>query len=71
MPMAGGNTLISGAEMAAPDNWLQKRDGIEDSVARFGQDIMKGDDNISNPELVHVVASNAFAAGLVWCIRSG
>ena len=74
MPMAGGNTLISGAEMAAPGNWLQKRDGIEDSVARFEQDIMKGGDNISNPELVHVVASNALAAaewlrdncGVVW-----
>ncbi|EPF31929.1 flavocytochrome c [Treponema maltophilum ATCC 51939] len=74
MPMAGGNTLISGAEMAAPGNWLQKRDGIEDSVARFEQDIMKGGDNISNPELVHVVASNALAGaewlrdncGVVW-----
>lgn len=74
MPMAGGNTLISGAEMAAPGNWLQKRDGIEDSVARFEQDIMKGGDNINNPELVHVVASNALAGaewlrdkcGVVW-----
>ncbi len=48
--MVGGNTLISGAEMAAPGNWLQEKEGIEDSVDLFYEDIMKGGDNIADPK---------------------
>ena len=59
MPMAGGNTLISGGEMAAPGNWLQKEEGIEDSAEQFYQDILKGGDYENDPELVRVLADNA------------
>ncbi len=63
MPMVGGgNTLISGAEMAAPGNWLQEKEGIEDSVDLFYEDIMKGGDNIADPEVVRVLAENALSA---------
>ncbi|MCG4581087.1 flavocytochrome c [Clostridium cochlearium] len=59
MPMAGGNTLISGAEYAAPNNWIQEKEGIKDSVEQFTQDMIKGGDAKNNPELVKVVAENA------------
>ncbi|GAA0729376.1 urocanate reductase [Clostridium malenominatum] len=65
MPMAGGNTLISGAEYAAPNNWIQKKEGIKDSTDQFMKDILKGGDNKNNPELVKVVAENALA-GAEW-----
>ena len=58
----GGNTLISGGEMAAPGNWLQAKEGIEDSVDRFYEDILKGGDNENDPALVRVVAENALDA---------
>lgn len=59
MPISGGNTRISGAEMAAPNNWIQEREGIEDSVDQYCEDILAGGDHINNPELVKVVAENA------------
>ena len=62
MPMVGGNTLISGAEMAAPGNWLQEKEGITDSAEQFYEDIMKGGDNIADPDVVHVLAENALSA---------
>ena len=65
MSMAGGNTFISGAEMAAPNNWIQKRDGLEDSVELMIQDTLTGGDNINNPDLVTVVATNALE-GAEW-----
>ncbi len=65
MPLAGGNTLISGAEYAASNNWLQKKEGIKDSVEQHIEDTLKGGDNINNPELVRVVAENALE-GAIW-----
>ena len=32
MPYAGGNTLLSYAELACPNNWLQEEKGIEDTL---------------------------------------
>ena len=58
----GGNTLISGGEMAAPGNWLQKEAGIEDDVETFYNDILKGGDNENDPALVRIVADNALNA---------
>ncbi|WP_313756167.1 flavocytochrome c [Tissierella sp.] len=74
MPMAGGNTLISGAEYACSNNWLQKKEGIEDSIELHIQDTLKGGDNKGNEELVKVLAENALAGaewlrdevGVVW-----
>ena len=35
LPVLGGNTMISGGEMAAPGNWLQEKEGIKDSKDQF------------------------------------
>jgi urocanate reductase len=59
MPMEGGNTLISGGEYAAPGNWLQKEEGIEDSKDQFYEDVLKGGDYENDPELVRTLADHA------------
>ena len=56
MPQVGGNTLISGGEMAAPDNELQKEEGIEDSKEQFAKDVKEAG---GNPELIDVLADHA------------
>ncbi len=65
MPMQGGNTLLSGGEYAAPKNWLQVKEGIEDSNDLFYNDILTGGDNENDPKLVRVLADNALA-GATW-----
>ncbi|HAQ41725.1 MAG TPA: flavocytochrome c [Clostridiales bacterium] len=65
MPMQGGNTLLSGGEYAAPGNWLQVKEGIEDSNDLFYNDILTGGDNENDPKLVRVLADNALA-GATW-----
>ncbi|MCD7980238.1 MAG: flavocytochrome c [Fusobacterium sp.] len=59
MAFAGGNTLISGGEYAAPNNWVQVKKGLKDSNDTFYNDILKGGDNEGNPKLVRVLADNA------------
>ncbi|MEG1813651.1 MAG: flavocytochrome c [Clostridia bacterium] len=74
MPMVGGNTLISGAEYAAPANWLQEKEGIEDNVELMVSDMLAGGDNKNDPALVRVVAEGALdganwlrdEVGVVW-----
>ena len=56
MPQVGGNTLISGGEMAAPDNELQKEEGIEDSKEQFAKDVKEAG---GDPELIDVLADHA------------
>lgn len=60
----GGNTALSGGEIAAPGNWLQMEEGIEDSAEKFYEDIMKGGDNEGNPELVKILSENALDAAM-------
>lgn len=62
MPMIGGNTMISGGGMAAPGNWLQQEEGIEDSLELYAQDTLDGGDNLADPALVDILASNALDA---------
>ncbi|MGA3415894.1 flavocytochrome c [Lactiplantibacillus plantarum] len=63
MPAVGGNTLISGGEMNAPDNWVQKKLGIKgDSPAKFYKDTMKGGDYLGTPKMVHILANNALGS---------
>ncbi|WP_312652094.1 flavocytochrome c [Proteiniclasticum sp.] len=59
MPIAGGNTLISGGEYAAPKNWVQESEKLEDSKDLFYEDIMKGGDNESDPALARILADQA------------
>ena len=56
LPVIGGNTLISGAEYAAPGNDIQAKEGIEDSPELFAEDVLKAG---GNPELVNFLAENA------------
>lgn len=56
LPIIGGNTLISGAEYAAPQNWLQDKENIKDSVELFEKDVEKAG---GNKELIKVLATNA------------
>jgi len=59
MPMTGGNTLISGGEYAAPENWVQEKEALEDSADLFYGDIMKGGDEESDPALARILADKA------------
>lgn len=62
MPEIGGNTMLSGGGMAAPCNWLQAEEGIEDSKELFESDVMAGGDDKGDPALVHVLAEGALDA---------
>lgn len=67
MPAVGGNSLVSGAEMAAANNWVQKKLGITgDSVERHYQDTMKGGDMKGDPAVVRTMVENALPAA-EWC----
>lgn len=59
MSFVGGNTLISGGEFAASGNWLQKEEGLEDSVEQHFEDTMKGGDYKNDEALVRKLAENA------------
>ncbi|WP_294664227.1 flavocytochrome c [uncultured Fusobacterium sp.] len=65
MAFAGGNTLISGGEYAAPNNWVQVKKGLKDSNDTFYNDILKGGDHEGDPKLVRVLADNALS-GAEW-----
>ena len=60
MSFGGGNTRMSGGEFAAPLNWVQRQEGIDkDSPDLFYDDLMKGGQQLGNPELVRILAQNA------------
>lgn len=69
---AAGSTLLSGAEMAAPANWLQEEG--TDSPDALVADMLKGGGNIADVDLVTTLAENALSAaewlrddvGVVW-----
>lgn len=62
MPYPGGNTLLSYAELACPNNWLQEEQGIEDSVELFAKEMWEGGGSLAKKELVDIIANNATAA---------
>lgn len=67
MPSVGGNSLVSGAEMAAANNWVQRKLGIlDDSVELHYQDTIKGGDYKGDPKVVRTMAENALPAA-EWC----
>lgn len=59
MKVTGGNTRISDGCLSAPNNFLQKRFGVEDSPELFSEDMMKAGLGLNGPELVSVFAENA------------
>ncbi|MBU5675941.1 flavocytochrome c [Alkaliphilus sp. MSJ-5] len=62
MAFIGGNTLISGGELNAPETWIQEKLGIEDSIEQYKEDTLKGGDNQADEKLVTVLANNARSA---------
>ncbi len=64
MSFAGGNTLLSYAELAAPGNWVQLEKGIEDSVELFANEMWEGGGKIAKKEMVDIVAEGALDAAL-------
>ncbi|MCQ5091624.1 flavocytochrome c [Slackia exigua] len=58
----GGSTALSGGEMAVPQNWIQIREGVEDSPETLAEDMLKGGDYRGDPELVNVIANGVFDA---------
>lgn len=63
LPSIGGNTQISGGGMAAPCNWLQQEEGIEDSPELFESDIIAGgDDTDQDHDLINILATSALAS---------
>ena len=64
MSYCGGNTLLSYAELACPNNWLQQKEGIEDSVEKFATEMWEGGGKVGKKELVDTVAANATDAAL-------
>lgn len=65
MPYAGGNTTKATGGMNAAETHYQEEQGIEDSVAQFVEDTMKGGHELNNKDLVTTMAENS-AAGIDW-----
>ena len=64
MPFAGGNTLLSYAELACAGNWLQEKEGIEDSNEQFAKEMWEGGGKLARKEMVDTVVNNALDAAL-------
>ena len=62
MKVTGGNTRISDGALAAPNNYLQKKQGIKDSPELFYEDMMRAGLGLNHPDLVKVLAEKAAEA---------
>jgi flavocytochrome c len=62
MKVTGGNTRISDGGVAAPNNYLQKKRGIEDSPDLFYEDMLRAGLGLNHPDLVKVLAEKATEA---------
>jgi flavocytochrome c len=62
MKVTGGNTRISDGGVAAPNNFLQKKRGVQDSPEIFCQDMLRAGLHLNHPALVSVLAENAAEA---------
>ncbi len=59
MGVFGGDTALSGGEMAVPGNWIQVTQGVEDTPDKLVEDMLVGGDNKGDPELVAIIANGA------------
>ncbi|MSA70332.1 FAD-dependent oxidoreductase [Holdemania massiliensis] len=62
MPYVGGNTILSYAELACPNNWLQEEQGIKDSPELMAKEMWEGGGKVAKKEMVDIVVNNATAA---------
>ncbi len=65
MKVTGGNTRISDGGVAAPNNWLQEEQGIEDSPEIFYEDMLKAGMGLNHPKLLKILTENATDA-ILW-----
>ena len=70
MPIPGGNSQLAAGGMNAAGTTYQKAQNIQDDAETMFQDTMKGGKNISNPDLVHVLANNS-ADSMAWLTSIG
>ena len=59
MKVTGGNTRISDGGVAAPNNYLQAKQEIEDSPQLFYEDMFKAGLGLNYPHLLKIVAEKA------------
>ncbi len=64
-PIVGGNTSRATGGMNAAETHYQKENNIEDSVALFVEDTMKGGKELNDKELVQTLAENS-SEGIDW-----
>lgn len=62
MAYVGGNTTKATGGMNAAETHYQKEQNIEDTVAQFVADTMKGGKNLNNPDLVQTLAEQSAPA---------
>jgi flavocytochrome c len=65
MKITGGNTRISDGGVAVPNNYLQEKQGIEDSPELFYEDMLRAGLGLNHPHLVEVLAEKATEA-IAW-----
>jgi flavocytochrome c len=65
MKVRGGNSRISDGGVAAPNNYLQKERGVEDSPELFCEDMLRAGLGLNHPDLVRIVAEKA-ADAIEW-----
>lgn len=70
MPIPGGNSQLAAGGMNAAETTYQKALNIPDTKETMFQDTMKGGKNLSNPELVKVLANNS-ADSMAWLTSIG
>jgi flavocytochrome c len=62
MKITGGNTRISDGGVAAPNNYLQRKKGIEDSQELFYDDMIRAGLGLNHPGMVKILTKNAVDA---------
>ena len=62
MKVTGGNTRISDGGLAAPGNFLQRRQGIDDSPELFYKDMLQAGFGLNHPHLVRIVTEKSVEA---------
>ncbi|OPY88999.1 MAG: Fumarate reductase flavoprotein subunit precursor [Syntrophus sp. PtaU1.Bin208] len=70
MPITGGNSQLAAGGMNAAETKIQKEKGIKDSADLMYEDTMKGGKNISDPDLVKILAKGS-AAAVDWLTSIG
>jgi len=62
METPGGNSIINGGDFAAPGNWYQKEQGIEDSPELMLKDMLKAGLNLNHVDRAKLLTEKALEA---------